>query len=146
MKRLSTSAAASAVIMASLMFLTACQSGTEVEGDAAASAILVHVTDSLSGQPLEADTVYWSFHNDNYSVAKAAHGIDTSYKAATRVDSTGTRWMIEDDRLHGAVYIRARHQENGAFCFSQGYKVLAFNADSLPQEVTIALKVNTICL
>lgn len=149
MKRLRLHFGLSAILAATLA-LTACLSDS---GDSDGKPeIVVRVLDS-AGVAFAADTVYWSYAADGHAAHKVAykaaavlHGDDTTKKAATRLDAAGTRWVIRDEGLHGAVFIRAEYGKNvDPFCIDHAYTQLEVNADALPKEVALTLKVHRLC-
>jgi hypothetical protein len=119
------------------------------EDGAEAPDVLVRVVDS-AGAVLGADTVYWSYKADGITAAhkagQAAHGSDTTAKAAVRRNAAGSQWGISYDGLHGAVYIRASYHKNiDALCMDHGYAQLAITADTLPKEVALTLSIERHC-
>jgi hypothetical protein len=147
MKRFLTHAFVAAAIMASFLFLTACVNGTDVEGDQDAPDILVRVVDS-AGVAFGADTVTWSYYGDGAAhLHKTGHGTDSTHKPLTRVNADGTAWQVNNEGLHGSIFLRARyHKVVDAFCTDHGYVVREIDAGSLPQELTLTLTVSRMCL
>jgi hypothetical protein len=132
--------------------LTACLpggGGTGTEGEnGVLSALTVNVVDS-TGAPFGADTVYWSYLADGAALHKAAHGTDSTKKAAKRLHPAGTQWLVSGEGLHGAVFIRARYSRISAVttsCVWNAYTQLEASAAVLPATVTLTMKPVEACM
>jgi len=128
--------------------LTGCLETTEPH-DADGPDLLIFIVDT-AGAAVAADTVTWSYYGDSgmahHKMAVRAHGDDSTHKAAVRGNAEGTLWTVTDPGLHASIFLRASyHRTIDALCMDHGYAIREINANTLPQEVTLVLKVARMC-
>ncbi len=133
------------VSLLALSLTTACL-GTEDDDQ---PDLVIRIVDS-TGAPIAADTVTWSYYGDSaaahHKAAAVAHGDDRTHKAAVRGNAEGTLWTVTDSGLHASIFLRASyHRPVDLLCMDHGYVLREINANTLPQEVTLTLKVRRIC-